>query len=266
REWRVHLPVGYRSSRSWPLVIAFHGLFGTPAEFEKLTGLDAVADHDGFIVVYPRGIKKSWAAGVNAPADRAGVDDVAFVSAMLGQLESRYRIDPRRVVITGFSNGAHMVQLLACRMASRWRAVVPVSGTLPPTEAAGCRPDAPVSIIAFHGMADPVDPYAGGKVKLPGGSPLVSAPAMVARWARLDGCSSQMQTAIVAPLSAGIGVQKLTYPGCRNGKHVRLYRIVGGGHTWPGGPQYLPKFLVGAATHAISASAVIGMLASGAGP
>ena len=45
--------------------------------------------------------------------------------------------------------------------------------------------------------------------------------------------------------------------GCKSGTAVALYFVKGGGHTWPGGPQYAPVFLIGGTNRDFSASNVI---------
>lgn len=262
RSWVVHLPKGYDTNRRWPLVLAYHGLFGTSEEMEGLTGLDSVADRDGFIVAYPQGIKRSWASGVNSPADKKGVDDVAFTAALLDELLTQYRIDPQHIVVTGFSDGAHLVQLLGCRMANRLSAIVPVGGEMPPGEPQRCHPSRPISVVEFHGAADPVDPYRGGDVSLLGGSPMLSAPATSVGWARRNGCAATPQSTTIARPVDGFAVHRLQYSSCRDGVVVVLYRIDGAGHIWPGGARYLPKSAIGGATHAINASALVGALAT----
>ena len=255
RHWLVHMPRGYRAGHVVPLVIAFHGHYSSPEKMAYLTGLDRVADRDGFIVAYPADVDRSWAAEVDSPADKAGVDDVAFTRALLDRLRAEYSIDPRRVVLTGFSNGAHLVQLLGCRLADQVAAIVPVSGTLAPSAVAGCHPARPLNVVEFHGTGDPIDPFDGGRIHLPGGGDVLPVPATMADWAGWNRCSVAVRESTV-----GTGLARRDYPGCAGGVQVVLYEITGGGHTWPGGPQYLPRFLVGKASHAVDASEVIAKL------
>ncbi|MEO6799969.1 MAG: PHB depolymerase family esterase [Rhodanobacter sp.] len=263
RHWLVHVPPGYRAGHAVPLVIAFHGHYGSPENMVRLTGLDRVADRASFIVVYPAGIDRSWAAGVDSPADKAGVDDVAFTVALLDRLQAQYTIDPDHVVLTGFSNGAHLVQLLGCRLARRVAAIVPVSGTFAPSAAAGCHPARPLSVVEFHGTSDPVDPFGGGRIHVPGGGQVLSVPMTMSDWARSDHCSGTPRDAVVGASTDGITVTRRDYRGCADRVRVSLYEIAGAGHTWPGGPQYLPRFLIGRATHVVDASQVIATLAAG---
>lgn len=262
REWRIHLPPHYSQGEAVPLVVAFHGHGSSPARMARMTGLDTVADRLNFIVVYAKGVDRSWAAGVNSPADRAGVNDVAFARALLRLLEQRYSIDTGHIVFTGFSNGAHLIQLLGCRMSARIDAIVPVSGAPATSLQSDCHPARPLTVVAFHGTSDPIDPYMGGHIHLPGGGAILPVPATLADWAKWDGCAPTPSAA----REQGKGVVRLDrtdWTGCREGVHVTLYRIGGGGHTWPGGPQYLPRLLIGRATHVIKASDVIAAIATG---
>lgn len=261
RSWLVHLPANHRPDRLLPLVIAFHGHGGSAASLARQTRLDAVADRMGFMVVYPNGIDHSWAAGVNSPADRAGVNDIAFVRTLLARLEQKYPVDRSRIVLTGFSNGAHLVQWLGCRMASNLYAIVPVSGALAQSLQPDCHPARPLTVVAFHGTADPIDPYTGGRIRIHDGGKVLSVEATMAFWVERDGCSAKPQ---VTTITRGkIGLVRSDWRNCHGNAHVTLYQIVGGGHTWPGGPQYLPEFLIGKATHVINASEVIGEIAAG---
>ena len=240
-----------------PLVLAFHGDGGTPREMERLTRLDRVADRDHFIVVYPAGLDRSWAAGVNSGADRADVDDVAFTTALLETLEAKYRVDRHRIVLTGFSNGAHLVELLGCRLAGHIAAIVPVSGTLADSLVAGCRPAHPLTVIEFHGRKDPIDPYGGGAIRIRGGGRVLGVRANIEHWAHWDRCNPR------AVERARSRFTERVYDGCASDAKVRLFTLEGGGHTWPGGPQYLPKLFVGDATHVIDASEIVGAVATG---
>ncbi len=262
RQWLVHLPSGYHAGRRVPLVVAFHGHGSSAANMVRLTKLDAVADKLDFIVVYAQGVDQSWAAGVDSPADEAGVDDVAFAGAMLNRLEREYSINSARVVFTGFSNGAHLVQRIGCRMAARLHAIVPVSGTLALPLQSACHPSRPLTVVAFHGTADPIDPYAGGNIHIHGGGAVLPVTVAMADWAKWDGCAAKPQTNERTAVGE-IRLTRVDWTACHDGVHVTLYRIEGGGHTWPGGPQYLPRFLIGNATHVVAASDVIGAIATG---
>jgi polyhydroxybutyrate depolymerase len=98
RTYHIHVPPSYDGTRAVPLVVALHGRGGRGAGMMALTHFDRVADHEGFIVVFPDGYRRSWADGRGStPADRAGLDDVAFIARLIDTLSVTYRIDPGRV-------------------------------------------------------------------------------------------------------------------------------------------------------------------------
>lgn len=55
----------------------------------------------------------------------------------------------------------------------------------------------------------------------------------------------------------GTSVRREVYAVSKQRAEVVVYAIKGGGHTWSGGPQYLPVFLVGKASHNLDATQAI---------
>ncbi len=253
----VHVPKGYKDSTQTPLVLNMHGSGSTAAEQELFTGMDATADADHFLVAYPQGLIPEgtgfdWnVPGVplvgGAPVPAHAANDVAFLTQLVGVLEHRYCVDPARVYATGFSGGARTASQLACDASTVFAAVAPVSGL---RRATPCPTSRPVPVVAFHGSADPVDPYAGhGQAYW-----TYSVPQAAADWAQQDGCASSPTTS--KPKST---VTLTTYPRCRGGASVELYTIAGEGHEWPGGPT-LPQSLsslLGPQSNAIAANNVM---------
>lgn len=251
RTYTVHAPAGTNHPQA--LVVNLHGGGSTGRDQQRLTHYDAVADAHGFAVVYPDGIDRNWADGRGASEpDRRGIDDVGFLTELITKLVSDFGIPPGHVFVTGMSNGAFMANRLACDRADIVAAIAPVSGTL--GENVRCAPSRPVAVLETHGTADPIVPFDGGRMTGRGGaSTIVAAPAMVARWRDLDGCQGDPAQ---DTLAAGdpVPVDRLTSTGCATGTAVVFMRVDGGGHTWPGGPQYLPKAVIGPTTSAFDAS------------
>jgi polyhydroxybutyrate depolymerase len=259
RAYLLHAPAPAPPGRL-PLVLAFHGGTSTPQGMAELTGLDRLADRDGFVVVYPAGIGRSWNDGRgNTPAATQGVDDVAFVRTLLDQLEARLPIDLGRVYATGISNGAIFSERLGCELSSRISAIAPVAGSLATNLAPACHPALPVSMLAINGTADPLVPYGGGHVDGRGsGGDVISAPSAASLWRGLDGCPGAAVTSGLPDRAHdGTSVTIQSWSGCAAGAAVELYTVEGGGHTWPGGPQYAPAALVGIASRQLDAGEVI---------
>jgi polyhydroxybutyrate depolymerase len=91
-----------------------------------------------------------------------------------------------------------------------------------------------------------------------GSSDIVAAPAMVERWRSADGCPRVPAADTLPNTGDGTVVHRFTSTPCAAGAAVVFYQVDDGGHTWPGGPQYLPKAIIGSTTHAFTASDVIG--------
>jgi polyhydroxybutyrate depolymerase len=253
----VHLPSSYTGASKLALVLSMHGSGSTAAEHELFTGMDATADADKFIVAYPQGLIPDGSGydwnvpgepligGRAVPAHAA--NDVAFLTRLVGILEERYCINPARVYATGFSGGARIASQLACDSSSVFAAVAAVSGLRRPTP---CPASRPMAILAFHGTADPVDPYGGhGQAYW-----TYSVPQAAADWAGQDGCA---RTAAVSKPDRGVTLTD--YSRCHADVSVELYTITGEGHEWPGGPT-LPSALtklLGPQTTAIDANTVM---------
>jgi polyhydroxybutyrate depolymerase len=256
RTYVVHVPP--QSPAHPPLVLAFHGHGGDGEGQRRLSNLDAFADRDGFIVVYPDGIDREWNDG--RPESNNHADDLAFVDALVARFERENGVDPRRVFATGMSNGAVFTMFLACNRSERIAAIAPVAGGMPVADAPSCKPRRPMSVLQINGDADPVMPYAGGEIVIAGArrGRVLSAQATAAFWAQAAGCRSSGTTAL-APVNPADGthVAQTAYAGCADGIGVVFYTIQRGGHTWPGGPQYLPRFLIGTASDQLDASARI---------
>jgi polyhydroxybutyrate depolymerase len=254
RTFLYHLPP--RVKPQAPLVLSLHGRLGQGRSQEKLTGFDALADEAGFIVVYPDGVDRSWADGRGmTPADRQGVDDVGFLTALVDHFIKQFGVDRRRVYVSGMSNGAMMSYRLACERADRFAAIGPVAGLLSQRLSESCSPSRPVSLIAFVGTEDPLMPFQGGQVSGDRG-PVLSETEARARWAAFNGCEGTpavTQEPERAP-EDGTRIRRETLGSCRNGSEVVFYVVEGGGHAWPGGPQYLPRGLIGRASQQLDAS------------
>ena len=253
----IHLPTSYHPPTPLPLIMNMHGSGSTALEQEALTGMDATADADNFIVVYPQGgIPEGTGFDWNVPGEPliggatvpAGApDDVSFIEQLVALVEHSYCVDPRRIYATGFSGGARMASQLACDASSIFAAVAPVSGLRLPSPCPSARP---VPVVSFHGTADPVDPYNGNGQKYW----TYSVPVAARRWGVHNGCSAT--PAVSRP---DTGVTLTSYTGCSGGAAVSLYTVEGEGHEWPGGP-HLPKRLtrvLGPQSTAISANATM---------
>ncbi|ORA79598.1 esterase [Mycobacterium malmoense] len=253
RTYTLHLPPGEPVG----MVISLHGGGGTGTGQQGLTDFDAVADANNLLVVYPDGYDKSWADGRGAsPADRRRVDDVGFLVGLAAKLQDDYNIAAGHVFATGMSNGGFMSNRLACDRADVFAAIAPVAGTL--GAGVACRPSRPVSVLEAHGTADPLVPFNGGTVRGRGGvSHSISVMSMVDKWRSVDGCQGDPSAQVLPDVGDGTVVHRFDSTACAASTEVVCYQIDNGGHTWPGGKQYLPRAIVGRTSRALNASEVI---------
>ena len=107
-------------------------------------------------------------------------------------------------------------------------------------------------ILFIHGAADPVTPHEGGKQT--GGARVLSVEDTVKIWVRFNGCKEVPEVREISGLNNGTLVSVFTYVSCQNHSQVKLYRIEGGGHVWPGESEGLPKSEVGKLSSEIDAS------------
>lgn len=266
RTYRIHMPPSYDKSTPLPLLIALHGGGGTGENMEELTlgGFNRLSDKEGFVAVYPDGIEKHWNDGrenVSYRAHQEKIDDVGFISALIDHLAKQSNIDTKRVYATGISNGAIMSFRLGCELSEKIAAIASVAGSMPEKLPTRCLPSRSISALIISNTEDPLVPWGGGEIRfgLRRFGRVLSIPETVKFWSTHDQCSS-------SPLITwepdkdpkdGTRVRKESYNQCRESSEVLLYAIEGGGHTWPGGHQYLPEWIIGKTSRDIDANEVI---------
>jgi len=120
RRYLVHVPTHGDPRAPRPLVLVLHGAADDAVDNRDWLGLDALADREGFLAVYPDGTGPfsgrihMWNSGdCCGSAQWSGVDDVGFLLAVLDDVSERTAVDATRVYATGLSNGAMMAYRLA---------------------------------------------------------------------------------------------------------------------------------------------------------
>ncbi len=267
RTFRLYVPASHDRTRPAPLVIALHGGGGTGAAMERLTvgGLNRLAAREGFVVVYPDGVERHWNDGrgiTEYRAHRENIDDVGYISALIDHLAPTQGIDPRRVYAAGISNGGMFSQRLARELAARIAAIGVIVALMGDKIVLMRAPSRPVSVLLMPGTEDPLVPWTGGDVGFPGGRKfgrVLSAGETVATWVALNRCPPSPAVSMEPDRDPqdGTRVRREAYGPCGEGTEVILYAVEGGGHTWPGGQQYLPERVIGRTSRDIDANDVL---------
>jgi polyhydroxybutyrate depolymerase len=256
RRYLLHLPPGWTKQSKAPVIFMLHGGGGTP-EHSGGVDLEKYGDPKGFIIVYPEGKNRAWNDGREIKGRTA--DDVAFLSALMDELVATYNADGRRIYATGISNGGFMSFTLACRIPEKIAAIAPVAASMGPRVMEDCRPSRSIPVMMINGTADPLVKFEGGHVLRRQGDEAEPIGTVVEFW-RHQACGSAKPPIRFERLpdvdpndGSTVEVERIHCPG---GEIVN-YTVRGGGHTWPGGTQYLPKFIVGNVNHDFSASQAI---------
>jgi polyhydroxybutyrate depolymerase len=258
RSYHLHVPSAVGPTPA-PLVLVFHGGGGTGPGTERLTRFTALADREGFLVAFPEGVEKNWNDGrefTSSSAHSDHVDDVAFVAVLIDAIGRAHAVDPRRVYATGISNGGIFSHYLAAHLSARIAAIAPVVGGIADPPDAWLRPEQPVSVLMLQGTRDPLVPYHGGAVAF-GRGKIIDTEEAARRWAALNGGREPVREPLPADGKDRCGGLRTIYPGGRDGSEVTLVRLDGGGHTWPGGAQYLPELLIGRVCRDFDATVLI---------
>ena len=253
RNYIVFLPQNYNGTDKLPVVFNLHGYTQNMTQQMNYSKMNSVADTAGFIVVYPNGAGSynSWNIGVS---ESPNINDVGFINALIDTLSKHYSIDTTRIYCCGLSMGGLMSNRLACELSNRIAAIASVAGTMAQSIANTCSPNHSMPVLLMHGTADPILPYNGKSERL-------AVDTLLAKWANFNLCS-QSDTITVPNLDTldGCTVQKINYTYCSDSADVILYKVINGGHTWPGGDTnylHIPGYDLGNTNFDINASEII---------
>ena len=236
RTYVVNLPPNYYEAADFSLVLGLHGGGGSGEQFETSSKLSEKANASRFIVVYPDGVEgsgllraRTWnAGGCCDDAVANNINDVKFISELVDKLISEYKINPRKVYVTGHSNGGMLSYRLACELSHKIAAIAPNATTMVVSQP--CSPGRPVPILHMHSALDQNVPYRGGVGS--GVSKHYNPPidSVLNVWQSKNQC---VQAANVIVDNSNYKLTK--WFDCRNNVSVHYYLTKDGGHSWPGG-------------------------------
>lgn len=243
RNYRVYIPAAYTGSTAWPLVFDLHGYTSSALNEQLYSNFMPIADTAHFLVVYPNGTLLSgqpfWNAGFGAT-----VNDIQFISDLIDTLSSQYNIDPYSVYSCGMSNGGYMSHTLACALNNKIAAIASVTGSMSVLQRATCVPNRAVPVMQISGNADPTVTYTGTSTSL-------AIDTLVKYWVTNNNCNPSPTFTAVPNISTtdGCTAEHYLYNGGTMGSTVEFYKIIGGGHTWPGS-----SFVIGVTNQDFKAS------------
>ncbi|MCI0514619.1 hypothetical protein L0128_15505, partial [candidate division KSB1 bacterium] len=235
---------------------------GDGQKMAKLTKFNSLAGQEGFIVAYPDGYEQHWNDGRQVESfetHQKGVDDVLFISKMIEAIHKIHPIDSTRIFATGISNGGIFCHYLAGHLSPRIAAIAPVVANMAVPFHEQFNPTWPVSVLIIQGEKDKLIPINGGEVARGNRGEVISMDATIQKWLAANDCTSEVTRGNLPDLEPddGCKVEWTTYQNCQPGIELKVLLIKGGGHTWPGGPQYRSKFVIGNVCRDFSATEMI---------
>lgn len=251
RSYQFYLPASAQQASPVPLVLLYHGGFGSPESILNASDMKAKARAEGFALATLKAVNGLWNAGHEGNGTLRGrdVNDVAYTKTVISQLNKTENIDLDRVYAVGFSMGGAMVYRVACQLSERIAAITVVSGYSSQTQGAvglnkiyPCDQSTlahPMPILHIHGLADQCVKYKGGigegfNKTRPNSVFRTSVRTTIKRWSERNGCLVQSRP----PLNPGTGC--IARRRCNTNSVVKLCTIKEHGHVWPGDARYRP--------------------------
>jgi len=207
REIHVYAPSNLKENS--PLLISCHGMDQDPNYQQSNTHWEAVADTAGFVVVYPRG-----GTGMNT-WDIQGDKDTKWMTEIIAQMEKDYKINTKRVYLSGFSMGGMFTYHSMSKIADKIAAFAPTSGTNVFGASKAMRP---VPIIHPHGTNDDVLPYN-------------NVEGFIKNYRDQFHCPSQAEEQKNYPNSENSGATMYTWGPCDKGVYIKHLKLPGRGHS-----------------------------------
>jgi polyhydroxybutyrate depolymerase len=222
-----------------PLVIVMHGFGGDANDIRNYSEMNQFANQYGFAVCYPRGTNDSegdrfWNVGY-AFHQNETVDDVGFLSELAGYLQLTHGLNPDYTFATGMSNGGEMCYMLACQAYDTFKAVAPVAGMILQDILDECDNSPPIPLFEIHGSQDSVTPISGDPNNNDGWGAYPSIPFTIDYFSEKNECTTVVtETLPNTDTSDGSYVLSEKHLNGINNNEVWYYKVVGGGHDWPG--------------------------------
>lgn len=262
RSYVTKFPDNHQSDIKLPVIIALHGGGSTWEKFNKGTTkrtLELYSNKNNMLLIFPQGKSNHWNDGrLKNLKDSDSLDDVKFISKLIDKSIEKHHVDSSKVFITGMSNGGFMAIRLGIELSDKVKAIAAVSAQMSVANQ-DLNIQKPISFLLINGTDDPVVPYHGGEMKLfkfsKSRGTILSTTQTINYFLNANNCHPK-------PIKIFKNKRKFDktsiisnhYEKCESNTQVKLLTVNGGGHTWPGGKQYLPIAIIGRLSREINAS------------
>ena len=237
REYIIHVPENL--TEDFPIVFVIHGYTGSAEGIAAYTGMNSIAEREGFIAVYPQGtIDSNGNTFFNVGYefnDDSPINDVSFIRELVRSISQEFNLKRKKAFATGMSNGGDMSYLLACTSSDLFKAVAPVAGVLMKGLKDSCELSSPVPIFEIHGTGDKISLFEGDLNNEGGWGAYYDLPSTIDFFAeryQLTNKSVKQMTSKESGADYDIFFERHWADDLE--EEVWMYRIEDGRHVWPG--------------------------------
>ena len=229
RSYILYIPETYSEQNPTPLVLNLHGYSSNAGQQMIYSEFYNIASLEGFILIHPEGTMDTngfqfWNSG-----NLSSVDDVGFLNALIDQIALEYNINLNRIYCMGMSNGGFMSYQLACELSDKIAAIASVTGSMSINQIEVCNPTNSTPVMQIHGTSDPTVAYNGDIF-------VESIDNLISFWINVNNCNQTPNVNYLPDVNLVdlSNVEHYIYNNGINDSSVELYKIINGGHTWPG--------------------------------
>ncbi|MFY0627628.1 MAG: cadherin domain-containing protein [Reichenbachiella sp.] len=234
RAYDVYIPTSVNCSQRVPLVIDMHGFTLDKETQRAISDFDILAEREQFIVIFPQGLPNSNGNFYWNDNEDNGSDDISFLSQLIEDSKTNLNIDPKKVYLSGFSDGGFMAYTMACEIGPQIAAIASVTGSMRFAEIDACDPIRKVPIIQFHGTNDQVVPFSWND-------------AVIDYWINFNGCidnPSETPYPDTDPNDDTTAI-RFTWDQCDFDSEFIFIVIENGSHSWPGSERFFESNISG---------------------
>ena len=237
REYILHIPSNLPENS--PLIFVIHGYTDNAENMMNTTGFNTIADENKFAVCYPQGITDKngnifWEVGYSF-TQALEVNDVEFLTELAGFLQKKYRLSKAKTSATGHSNGAELSIVLACKTPDVFKAVAPVCGCIMKSVYEESQNSKPIPVFMINSTADKTTWWNGDLPNNQGYGSYLSTPDLLKFFIEKNKCTQiKVDTIPDTNKQDSSFVISERHFNSINGNEVLFYKVVNGGHDWPG--------------------------------
>ena len=237
RSFLIYVPKNIKENA--PLVVAIHGYTSSAKTLMGYSGINQIADKEGFLVAYPQGTKDSrdnyfFNVGYEFHSD-SKVNDVNFIREIVLNLTKDYKLNSKRVFATGMSNGGDMSYLLACTSSDLFTAVAPVAGVMMKDTLENCNPEKKIPIFEIHGTKDSISKFEGDMNNEDKWGAYYDLPSTIEFWVNKHALNEKETIQLENKNTEdGTTITFERYWSDESQQEVWFYIVNDGNHTWPG--------------------------------